>query len=759
VPSLSEILSSNFDSRSGMKRNWLNSFTVAIGLTLVSLYIYSLNLPFFHLLELKSYDFKVRSRGERVLTGQVAIVAVDEKSLKEKGRWPWPRTFMADLVDKIGQAGAAVIGFDIFFPEKDRYVPFATVKEAAKKKDLSNITSENFIEWMQEVGDSDRLFAESILRSERAVLGYFVYAEGDHSGDSTEKLTAEQMELLDFSQYPIVQRFDDPDNSVPLRKMESVGLSLSEFVNAANSAGYVSFVPEVDGVVRWVPMVMQLGEFLFPPLSLQLLKEATQLPLAVRIAPYGVDGLKLGDNVFPTSETGDFLVNYFGPAFTFTHYSASDVLDGKIGKKELENKIILVGGTAAGIHDIHTTPYGPLYPGVEVHANIIENLIQQDFMLRPEWLRILDVLMILVSGIALGWISIHFKAYAMAGMLVFGIGGYLLSDFYLFTQKGLWINTIYPIFTQIFVYSGLTVFKFGFEEREKRFIKGAFSQYLAPAVVNRLVDNPTLLKLGGERKELTAFFSDVAGFSSISENLEPEELVDLLNHYLTEMTDIMLRYEGTVDKFEGDAIIAFFGAPIPYQDHARRTCLVALEMQDRLAELREGWKKEGKHELFMRIGINTGTMVVGNMGSKSRMDYTMMGDSVNLAARLEGVNKQYRTYTMISEYTYVQVKDDVEVRELDLIRVVGKKEPVRIFELLAKKGELNGKFKEILPVFNEGLDHYRNRRWEESIQCMEQVLALDEEDGPALTYFERCITFQAQPPADDWDGVFGMTTK
>ena len=233
-----------------MKKNWFNSFTVAIGLTLVSLYIYSLNLPFFHLLELKSYDLKIRSRGDRPITGQVVIVAVDEKSLQEKGRWPWPRTYMADLVDRISGAGAAVIGFDIFFPERDRYVPFAAVKEAAKKKDLSNINSENLIEWMQEVGDSDRLFAESILRSEKTVLGYFVYSEGDRAGDNIEKLTAEQLELLDFSQYPIVQRFDDPVNPVPLRKMSAVGLSLREFVDAANSAGYVSFVPEVDGVVR-----------------------------------------------------------------------------------------------------------------------------------------------------------------------------------------------------------------------------------------------------------------------------------------------------------------------------------------------------------------------------------------------------------------------------------------------------------------------------------------------------------------------------
>jgi adenylate cyclase len=743
-----------------MKKNWINSFTIAIALTLASLYIYSLELPLFHLLELKSYDFKVRARGERPITDQVVIVAVDEKSLKEKGRWPWPRTYMADLVEKISGAGAAVIGFDILFPEPDSYIPFQAVQEAVEKKDLTNIDSESLMQWMHEVGDSDRLFAESIMKSEKVVLGYFVYAEGDQSGDIDEKLTAQQMELLDFSQYPITQRFDKPGDEVPLRVMQSAGLSLPAFVDAANSVGYVSFVAEVDGVVRWVPMVMQLGDYLFPPFSLQMLREATMLPLAVRVASFGIDDLKLGETVFPTSQSGDYLINYYGPAYTFTHYSASEVLDGKIGKKELENKIILVGGTAAGTYDFKTSPYGPLYPGVEVHANIIENMVQQDFIVRPAtWLHLLDFGIILVSGFLLGLISIYFKAYAMAGMLLLGVFGYLGVDLYLFTQKGLWVNTVYPVFSQIFVYSGITVFKFGFEEREKRFIRGAFSQYLAPAVVNQLMDNPNLLKLGGERKELTAFFSDVAGFSTISENLEPEELVELLNHYLTEMTDIIMKYEGTVDKFEGDAIIAFFGAPIPHEDHARRTCLVALEMQDRLAELREGWKKEGKHELFMRIGINTGAMVVGNMGSKSRMDYTMMGDSVNLAARLEGVNKQYRTYTMISQFTYEQVKEDVEVRELDLIRVVGKNEPVRIFEVLAKKGELNEEFQEILPIFNEGLDHYRNRRWEEGIQCFEKVLAKNEEDGPSLTYFERCINFQAQPPAEDWDGVFGMTTK
>ncbi|MCH8156871.1 MAG: CHASE2 domain-containing protein, partial [Nitrospinae bacterium] len=610
-----------------------------------------------------------------------------------------------------------------------------------------------------DVGAADKRFAEAIERSERTVLGFFVYSSGDIAGASAEKLNARHLELLDFSQISIVQRFDSPENPVHVRSIFSVGMSLPEFMNAANSAGYVSFIPELDGILRWVPMVMQSGENFFPPLSLQMLHEATHLPTGVIMAPFGVDGVRLGESRIPTTEIGDFLVNYYGPGHTFTHYSATDVLSGKVGAAELEGKMVLVGGTAAGTHDIHTSPYGPLYPGVEVHANVIENVIQGDFLIRPDWLRVLDVLMILISGLLLGVIAKFFKAYAMAVVMVLGVLGYVGVDYYLFLEKGLWINTIYPVLTQVFVYSGITLFRFAFEERQKRFIKGAFSQYLAPAVVDRLVENPEYLKLGGERKVLTAFFSDVAGFSTISEKLEPEELVELLNDYLTEMTDIIMEYEGTVDKFEGDAIIAFFGAPIPYDDHARRTCHAALDMQKRLAEKRAEWKRQGKHELFMRIGINTGPMVIGNMGSKTRMDYTMMGDSVNLAARLEGVNKQYKTYTMISEFTYEQTKEHVEVRELDLIRVVGKREPVRVYELIGKKGEMADVLRRVLPVYNEGLKFYRKQQWEEAINCFQKALEIDAEDGPSLTYLERCTDFQDKPPPDDWDGVFSMTTK
>ncbi len=743
-----------------MKIKWVNSFTVALLLSLVSLFTYSLDLEFFKLLELKSYDLKVRSRGTRDVSGQVVIVAIDEKSLKEEGRWPWPRTRLAKLISRLTDSGVAVIGVDILFPEKDAYVPFTEVKQALEKQDVGGMQKKEMIEWLENVSDSDQRFTEAILSSERTVLGFSVFPTEEAAKEQfVEKMNQTHLDLLDFSQFSVIQRFDSPDDPVRLRPVYAVGMSLPKLMDAANSAGFVSFIPESDGVIRRVPMVMQSGEYLFPSLSLQAMHEAARLPIGVVVAPFGVDGVRLGEALIPTSETGDFLVNFHGPAHTFAHFSATDVLSGKIGKAELENKLVLLGATAAGTYDLHVSPYGPLYPGVEVHANVMENILNQDFLIRPDWLRILDIVMILGSGLFLGLLSRWFRAYGMALFLAGGILSYLLTDYYLFTVQGLWVHTVYPVFTQIFVYSGVTLYKYAFEEGEKRFIKTAFGQFLSPVVVDRLVDNPALLKLGGEERVLTAFFSDVAGFSSISEKLSPDELVALLNDYLTEMTDIILKYDGTVDKFEGDAIIAFFGAPVPYEDHALRACLVAIEMQKRLEEMRAVWKSEGKHELYMRIGMNTGKMVVGNMGSKTRMDYTMMGDSVNLASRLEGVNKQYTTETMISESTYEKVKEDIETRELDRIRVVGKTEPIKIYEVLGRKGEMNSHTRAILPLFNQGIQYYSNREWKEALACFEKALEINEKDGPSSTYRQRCIDYQSQPPQDNWDGVYDMLSK
>jgi len=351
----------------------------------------------------------------------------------------------------------------------------------------------------------------------------------------------------------------------------------------------------------------------------------------------------------------------------------------------------------------------------------------------------------------------------------------VLVGFYLGNQelfnRGIWINLVYPSLQIIVVYISMTSFNYFQETKQKKFIRGAFGQFLSPKVVQKLVENPDLLKLGGNQTRLTAFFSDVAGFSGISEKLTPKQLVDLLNEYLTAMTDIILKYDGTIDKYEGDAIIAFWGAPIINPDHGLKACMAALEMQEKLAAMRKEWKKQGKDELYVRMGINTGLMVVGNMGSTARMDYTMMGDHVNLASRLEGVNKVYGTNIMISNFTYEDIKEQLAVRELDRIQVVGKNEPVSIYELINKKGQISDAEKKVYDLFAHALAAYRERDWVKAEELFQGVLALKPDDAPAKTFLDRCEQFQfvnkngrrksdkETLPGPGWDGVYKMTSK
>jgi adenylate cyclase len=326
-------------------------------------------------------------------------------------------------------------------------------------------------------------------------------------------------------------------------------------------------------------------------------------------------------------------------------------------------------------------------------------------------------------------------------------------------MQGWVLNMMYPLAVILLIYASVTVYRYLVETRQKKFVKDAFSTYLAPSVVKNLLESPEKLVLGGEKRVITAFFSDVQGFTSISESLPPEELVELLNEFLTEMTDIILRHEGTVDKFEGDAIIAFFGAPNDLENQAEVACMACIDMQKRLSELRKKWQGQGRPELRMRIGLCTGPAVVGNMGSRSRMDYTMMGDTVNTAARLEGVNKVYGTYTMISESTYQAAGGWIRARELDAINVVGKKEPVKIYELIGYPSDVDEHVQKVTEIYSRGLAAYRSRQWDKAAAYFKKAVSLRPEDRASRTMVERCRRYKADPPPETWNGAFTMTTK
>ena len=479
----------------------------------------------------------------------------------------------------------------------------------------------------------------------------------------------------------------------------------------------------------------------------------------LKIGPTGeVSLLAIGNRRIPVNESGRLLINYYGPPKTFKTYSFIDVLTGKVPPKVFKDKIVLVGATAIGIYDLRNTPFGTNFPGIEIHANVIGNIITNNFLYRPAWMLLVDLGIIVILGLLLGLILSPLTAlWNLIVAVVFWIGYNFLAQWF-FESKHLWISSLYPNLTVFLVFTGVVVFKYLTEEKSKKEIKSAFKQYVSPHVVDEIIKDPSRLTLGGERREVTVMFSDIRGFTSISETLSPTELVTLLNSYLTPMTEIVLKYDGTVDKFIGDAIMAFFGAPLELKDHANRACYVAINMIERLKELNEEWSKKGWPEIRIGIGINSGEVAVGNMGSQSRFDYTVMGDNVNLASRLEGTNKVYGTSIIISEFTYQRIeRNEILCRELDFVRVKGKKKPVRIYEVIGFSEQIDATSKVVKELFEEALAEYREGNFENALEKFKKVLNY-KKDSPSMVFIKRCEDLIKNPP-EGWDGVYALKTK
>jgi adenylate cyclase len=412
-----------------------------------------------------------------------------------------------------------------------------------------------------------------------------------------------------------------------------------------------------------------------------------------------------------------------------------------------------------GVYDLRVTPFSNNYPGLGIHANIIDSIISRDFLQQPGFYRFFNTMAILFSGIILGLILTRLGVISGGAASLMLVAGYSFLCLYLFAEKGIVLNMTYPIIVAVFIYSVGTAYKYFVEASQKRFIKDAFSTYLAPTVVEQLIESPEKLELGGEQREITAFFSDIQGFTSISEKLSPPELVELLNEFLTEMTDIILKYEGTVDKFEGDAIIAFFGAPNLLPNHAETATIACIEMQKKMEALRNTWRKADRPELNMRIGVNSGPAVVGNMGSKNKMDYTMMGDTVNTAARLEGVNKIYGTYTLIGEMTFRAVGSRIFSSEIDTISVVGKDEPFTIYEPIGYNASIDENVMNTVELYSKGLKEYRAGEWRRAVSFFQSALDISADDAPSRLLLTRCRRYMDEPPLKNWNGIFKMTDK
>ena len=713
------------------------------------------------LLELKTLDLRFLSRGKIATTGEVALVTIDEKSLDELGRWPWPRVRIAQLLDALVKYDAQVVGFDIVWAEPDENSQFkglSAVKKKLTELNVENQRLENYLSVALKEADTDRILADSVAQSRRAVLGYFFHFFAQE-GLSTKKRVLQE-NLPPLSSYNLIKYTSEEAAKVPLFTADYAEVNLPDISEAAEGAGYFNIFPDRDGTVRWVPLVIKYQGQHYCALSLAVLQKFLgNAPLALRVAEFGVEQVRLGDISIPTNEEGRMLINYRGPQKTFPHYSATDVIHGRVPADAFQGKIVLVGATAIGIYDIRVTPFDHVFPGLEVHANVIDSILKQDFLYRPNWVTLFDLLAIILIGVAMGIILPGVKALWGALAAGFILLALILSSKFIFQGIGAWVNITYPILNLVLTYLGITGYRYMTEEMEKKKVRGAFQYYLTPSVVEQMLKNPEKLKLGGEKKDLTVLFSDIRGFTSISERMAPELLVKFLNEYLTKMTDIVFKYDGLLDKYIGDALMAIWGAPLDQPDHARRACFTALEMVEELRVLQEKWAAEGMPRLDIGIGINVGPMVVGNMGSERRFNYTVMGDSVNLGSRLEGLNKLYGTNVIVSEMTYERVRDEILGRELDSVRVKGKHQPVKIYELLARRAEVSAEQQALTEEFNSALAEYKKRNWDQALQTFQSLLTRHPHDGPTKLYVERCQTLLRNPPPLDWSGVYTLTTK
>jgi adenylate cyclase len=517
-----------------------------------------------------------------------------------------------------------------------------------------------------------------------------------------------------------------------LKPNENLGILGEDY-----KAGFINLYTDEDKVTRSItPFITSTEEY--EPFSAIIVREFTGLT--------------------PKFEESRLLINFYSEPGGFEFVSFYDAYNNSENLPDFEGKIVIIGYTASGVDDTFMVPISDkAMDGVEIHANLVQSLLLQDYIHYQD--DITAIAIIFLFAIITGLLIFRFKIViaTIVIALVF-VAYFLLSLLLIFDNFGIIMNVLFPLFTVVLVYLSLVAIYYRTEEKTRKWITSVFGKYVSPVVIDTLIKNPDMINLGGEKRNITIFFSDIRGFTTISERLEPEELVHLLNEYLTEMTSIIIKDQGLVDKYMGDAIMALWGAPLDLPDHAKIACSSSLEMVEKLKELKKKWKEEGIPSFDIGIGLNSGNAIVGNMGSSTRFDYTAMGDNVNLASRMEGLNKLYGTNIIITQKTYNIVKDDFEIRKLDAVKVKGKKKPILIYELLSEKGKLSEKQTKFTKLYEEGLELYFNKKWNPAIKSFNSALKI-KSDKACNELILRCQNFNKNPPPKDWDGVWEMKTK
>jgi adenylate cyclase len=733
---------------------------IALGTILLVLFLFWLKVPILELVELKSFDLRFIARGLRIPQGTVALALIDEKSLDVEGRWPWPRVKLAQLVDILSREGARIIAFDIGFLEKDENSHLLLLQQlelALADETIHSPQMTTFLAQKKLAADNDLALAKAIQASKApVVLGYFFHMlTAQRSYDMDPASITRQLNRIRRSRYPLIQ-FEDPQMKLnPFLEAYAPETNIAILSETTPFAGYFNMTPDRDGIIRWTPLAINCQGDLFPSLAVTCVWLYEGAPnLIPKVATYGARGIQIGERFIPTDEQGQFLINYLGPPRTFTAYSITDILKGAFPPQAFKGKIILVGPTAEGIYDYGSTPFSPVHPGIEVHATIIENMLGQDFLRKPKWGAIFDLTAILFLGL-LAFLGIR-RLNALAGAVWSAglLGLHIFLTRWLFMRHGLWLNMVYPLSGLILTYTALNVYYYFTEEKERIKIKKTFRHYAPPDVIEEMLKHPERLYLGGEMRELTVLFCDLVKFTDYTEKRPPQEVVHVLSRYFELITEQVFAQQGTLKEYVGDQLLALFGAPVSQADHAQRACRAALAMQASLQAA------DFDPPLSARIGINSGRMLVGNLGSSFRFSYGALGDDVNLGSRLEGLNKLYGSRILMGENTARLLDEAFVMREIDAVRVKGRRAPLKVFELIAAAAsELPAEQRQALDLYAKGLKCYRRQKWDEAITLFAQGAKLLPQDRSFRTMASRCKLYKRRPPPRDWDGVFRERRK
>ena len=714
--------------------------------------------PFIQQLENWTYDVRLNSTRLDTLDERIVIVDIDENSLAEVGRWPWSRDKLATMVDNLFSLYEAdVVGFDIVFAEKDESSGLAQFDRLARTTLKNNEAYQRELDKIRPSLMHDEIFANSLI-GKNAVLGYYF------------KSILQQAEtgITGLLPPPLTRMDAQWSQRLPINKAVGYAGNLEILQTSARSGGFFDnpYV-DADGVFRRVPLIQAYDGYLFASLALattQAHLDAAGIELAVETEGskgdseyYALESINLQRYRIPVDANGAVFVPYRGRQGSFTYLPAHQILNGTLNPDHLRNKIVLVGASSPGILDLRSTPVQNVYPGVEVHANIISGILDNRIKHKPAWTAGYEFVLLVVIAISMTLLlPLVSPLSAAAGSLLF-TGTIIVGNFFAWNHN-LILPLASPLLLIVLIFMLHMTYGFFIESRGKRQLANLFGQYIPPELVDEMSESPEEYSLDGENREMTVLFSDVRGFTTLSEGMDPKQLTQLMNALLTPMTRVIHQHRGTIDKYMGDAIMSFWGAPLANSEHARHALYAAMEMMVELKIMQEEFRQRGWPEVNIGIGLNTGNMNVGNMGSEFRMAYTVLGDAVNLGSRLEGLTKTYGVNIIVSETTRAEVPEYV-FRELDLVRVKGKNEPVAIFEPVGHKNDLDDEATAELIAYKQALKYFRAQLLDKAELDFFNLNRLHPHRFLYQVYLERIAFYRSNPPGDDWDGIFTHTSK